>query len=457
MKKSIILSLTLFSLSALAQYLPSSSVPPIDQPWSVAPEPQSKNKSGEYEIPKLRIKVFPHDLANDHLHGKRDIKTEVKLQGEKITFQGIDYTQLDLTHRFGKILVATNTGEFFEVSELILDAKKRIKILRKGNEDKSHSYNGKLRIWVRNNGLEIVNTIDLESYLRGVVPKESVPTWPLESLKAQALAARSYAYYHYRRGRGEPNWDVDDTARYQVYAGVSAATEKSDRAIAETLGEVLTHNGRVITAFFHAYSGGRTDSAKNIFGKHVAYCIGDDEIFTREELKAEIPQRNHWVVEWTTNPMEKAALMTILKRSSKTSSLFSEFTTADYNMDEVELNAEFDSVKTLKFTQDTNEVDLNFVKIRSAIGWSKFPAYHFRLEYDADDKAVFRGHGWGHHVGMSQWGAMMMAEKFGKTYSEILHHYYTDVEIKKLSDLKILKIDLHWFHESINHGTLFYF
>ena len=134
--------------------------------------------------------------------------------------------------------------------------------------------------------------------------------------------------------------------------------------------------------------------------------------------------------------MGKETLMETLKASSKTADLFKNFETSmNYHMEETEYNPDFDSIKTLKFTQDTSEVDLNFVNIRSAIGWSKFPAYHFRLEFDQNDDAIFRGHGWGHHVGLSQWGAMMMAKHFGKTYDEIIHHYYTDVKIKELYQL----------------------
>lgn len=423
-----------FSLNLMAQPLlfSSSSIPPMNQPWEVGISSLAKSKSSSN--PEIRVKIFPHDLKNDFLHGRRDIKTEVILSGNDIVINGKVYETLKIKLINGELFISPSTGESFKQNKLRLNSKSEIKVIRKGNEDKSHSYLGELEVSAKQEEILIVNVIDLESYLRGVVPKESVASWPIEALKAQTLAARSYAYYHYLTSK-KVEFDVDDTARFQVYAGVSAATEATDRAIYETAGEVLVHDNKIITAFFHAYSGGRTDSAKNIFGKHVDYCLGNEEIFTGYELRSEIPERYHWVIEWTTDPLAPDQLMKILKKSSHTSKLLKNFSIKDYALEEQEFNPLFASVKTLRFSQDEQVADINFVKIRAAIGWSKFPAYHFRLEFNSEQKMIFRGKGWGHHVGMSQWGAMMMAKYHAKNYSEILHHYYADVEIKNLTDL----------------------
>ncbi len=443
-KLLLVLSFSLLTLSGAqaSQELmySSSSIPDADLPLSV---PLIKGGDLNKNLPKnrqtlpvinlIRVKVFPHTLKNDHLHGTKDIKTEVKLLGEDIALFGKKFNQLDLSLVEGKIKIGTS-GTSYVTSEFQINSHKPIKILRKGNESKSHSYVGNFKFVVYDDGIMIINTLDIEDYLRGVVPKESMASWPLETLKAQTLAARSYAYYHKVTSK-RTYFDVDDTARFQVYAGISAATAKTDQAIEETKGEVMTHKGKVITAFFHAYSGGRTDSAKNIFGREVGFCQGKEEIFSRDELKAEMPQRSHWAVEWTTEDMKKEDLIKKLKDSSHTKKQLESFeVNKNYTLSSVEENELFGSVKTLGLEQSGAIAELNFVKLRSALGWSNFPAYHFKIEKNDAELVSFKGNGWGHHVGLSQWGAMMMAKKYNKTYREIVEHYYTDIEIENLAD-----------------------
>ncbi|MAZ48572.1 MAG: hypothetical protein CME65_08410 [Halobacteriovoraceae bacterium] len=416
----------------------SSSIPEVNQPLSVPLEKLNSEKhhtGANYRSEgQIRVKIFPHTLKNDYLHGSRDIKTEVKLRGKGIELNGNKYQRLDLKLVRGKILVKSPRHQEI-LSSFEFTTKTPVQVLRKNNEDKSHSYIGNMKILVYDGGIMIINTLDLETYLRGVVPKESVYTWPIEALKAQALSARSYAYYHVKTST-RTYFDVDDTARFQVFAGISAAESSTDQAIKETKGEVLTHEGKVITAFFHAYSGGRTDSAENIFGRAVDYCLGSDEIFSREELRAELPERSHWIIEWTTDPLSKKELLNIFKNSDQTTRTVTGLNQSrDFDIQEHEINPLFNSVRTLRLDQRDKTADINFVKVRSAIGWSEFPAYHFRLDQNSSSAVTFKGHGWGHHVGMSQWGAMMMAKNYAKNYREILEHYYHDVKIENLADL----------------------
>ena len=110
-------------------------------------------------------------------------------------------------------------------------------------------------------GVTAVNKVELENYVRGVVPLESPASWPLEALKAQAVAARSYAL----GTGGGPIFDHYDTVASQVYGGYSAEQPSTNRAVAQTRGEVLRSGGRVIVAYFHSTSGGHTENNENIF------------------------------------------------------------------------------------------------------------------------------------------------------------------------------------------------
>jgi stage II sporulation protein D len=122
-------------------------------------------------------------------------------------------------------------------------------------------------------GVTAVNRVELEHYIRGVVPNESPGSWPIQALKAQAVAARSYAL---GTGGGGSVFDHYDTAASQVYGGYSSEQAKTNRAVALTRGEVLRHNGKVIVAYFHSTSGGHTENNENIFtgGAPLPYIRG---------------------------------------------------------------------------------------------------------------------------------------------------------------------------------------
>ncbi len=111
-------------------------------------------------------------------------------------------------------------------------------------------------------GVTAVNRVELENYIRGVVPNESPGSWPLEALKAQAVAARSYAL---GTNSGNAVFDHYDTTASQVYGGYSTEQAKTNRAVAQTRGEVLRYRGEVIVAYFHSTSGGYTENNENIF------------------------------------------------------------------------------------------------------------------------------------------------------------------------------------------------
>jgi stage II sporulation protein D len=112
-------------------------------------------------------------------------------------------------------------------------------------------------------GVTAVNHVELENYIRGVVPNESPASWPIEALKAQAVAARSYAL---GTNSNNPVFDHYDTVASQVYGGYSSENVRTNRAVARTRGEVLRSNGRVIVAYFHSTSGGYTENNENVWG-----------------------------------------------------------------------------------------------------------------------------------------------------------------------------------------------
>lgn len=132
-------------------------------------------------------------------------------------------------------------------------------------------YRGSLVVSVAGKRLAVVNVVALEGYVRGVVSREMPQDWPLEAVKAQAVAARSYALAQ-RRGRG---FDVYADTRDQVYGGIAAETPVGEQAVAETRGQVLLYDGKVATTYYFSTSGGRTASLEDVFtnGKPVPYLV----------------------------------------------------------------------------------------------------------------------------------------------------------------------------------------
>jgi stage II sporulation protein D len=131
-------------------------------------------------------------------------------------------------------------------------------------------YRGALRISREAGGLRAVNVVPLEAYLRGVVPLEVPKHWPHEVLKAQAVAARSYAL---ARRLGSGPFDLYSDWRSQMYGGIRAEAPTTDSAVKATALRVLRHGGGIATTFFHSTSGGRTASAAEVFGDDVPYLV----------------------------------------------------------------------------------------------------------------------------------------------------------------------------------------
>ena len=170
-------------------------------------------------------------------------------------------------------------GEYLQIS---VDGKdywiKNQKIIIKSTQEKGlvytkkKWYKGELVALNTNEGLTVINEIDLENYVKGVVPAEMPPAWNLEAHKAQAIAARSYAVSNAGK-RGKLGYDLKDNDEDQVYKGLSAETLQTNHAVDATKGQVLVYNDKVIRAYHHASSGGSTLSAKDVWGMDLPYTV----------------------------------------------------------------------------------------------------------------------------------------------------------------------------------------
>ena len=136
-------------------------------------------------------------------------------------------------------------------------------------------YRGDILIFNVQGRLTVVNSLPLEQYLLGVVPSEMPSKWNYEAHRAQAIAARSYALANLNK-RGSHGYDLKDTPHDQAYGGASSETPQTTRAVLSTRGEVLTYDNKIIPAYYHASSGGKTNSAGQVWQHDLPYIQSVD-------------------------------------------------------------------------------------------------------------------------------------------------------------------------------------
>ena len=271
----------------------------------------------------------------------------------------------------------------------------------------NNKYYGDIYIKQVDSKLQIVNFVDIEKYLLGVVPYEMPSSFPLEALKAQTVIARSYAQTNINRNKKD--FDLYDDTRSQVYSGIpKSRLSNVEKALKETKGEVITYNGRVIDALFHSYSGGYTASAKEVYGNDIEYLKPVEDIYSKG-----VPMS---VLTWTY----------LIPKSQFEKEIG--FIPLDYDIEYTESNR----VKYIILYNEDRSLEKKYTgaEFRRKYSTSKIKstAYNINIE-NGDIKVV--GSGYGHGVGFSQWSSKTMAEDEKMSYKDIINFFYTGVKVEK--------------------------
>ncbi|MBR2180115.1 MAG: stage II sporulation protein D [Selenomonadaceae bacterium] len=259
----------------------------------------------------------------------------------------------------------------------------------------------------------VVKTIKIEEYLRGVLPKEMSPSFNEEALKAQAVAARTFALKNRKRHQAE-GYDLCNTTHCQVYNGLSDAHERTDRAIDDTFGEVLFYNEKLIEASFHTDSGGMTENSVDVWGTDFPYLRASTEIKTKT-----MP----WTVKISLKDFSK-------KLADNKKNVGNVKLVKVTNLEIGKLTNDRSTsgrVKELTVVGSAAQIKLTGNEMRSLFA---LKSTMFDVAINGDE-IVISGYGWGHGIGLSQYGAQAFAEK-GYTYSDILAHYYKGTTLKRL-------------------------
>lgn len=259
----------------------------------------------------------------------------------------------------------------------------------------------------------VVNRVELEQYLYGVMKPEISPDWPEATLKAQAVISRTYALKNLNKHSTE-GFNLCDTVHCQVYTGLSGESVRTNQAVDATRGEILIYDDEPIDAFFHSTCGGYTDKPSNVWGS-----ANDPEYLEGVKCKfCEDAPRYYW-----EHTLSKRKIASVLRKKGYPIEVVKKI--------EVYKKGNGGRISKLGITGDrgkkyillANQFRIFFNPENQRSAFVEIKAYR--------DAYQFKGKGWGHGVGLCQWGARGMGLK-GYSYEEILKYYYPGTKLKKV-------------------------
>lgn len=271
-------------------------------------------------------------------------------------------------------------------------------------------YRGRIEITPADKGLLVVDELPLEDYLVGLINCEISSQWPIEAIKAQAVIARSYALYQMEARRNAP-FHLESSVMDQVYDGCDIEDSRAARGVRETAGEVLMFDGKIIQAFYHSSCGGHTEAAENVWGYPLPYLPGVDCKYCLTAGTGKWEQA-----------MSLKRIESLLKNNGYPVTGLREIKPGRKNKS--------GRLNDLTILSTRGSLIISAVNFRKAIGYSVIKSTNLDVKIIGDD-ALFSGVGYGHGVGLCQWGAKQRADD-GFTYREILSYYYPGTNLERI-------------------------
>lgn len=268
-------------------------------------------------------------------------------------------------------------------------------------------FRGYVTISAGGDGLSVINHVPLEQYLYGVIPKEMSCDWESEALKAQTVASRTYALY-VKSKSFQKAYDVTATTASQVYGGLDAESPATNAAVDATRGQVLIHEGELIIACFHADSGGYTEDAEKVWTVEFPYLKGVPDTYSCST------DDSQWQYFITYADLSRKLSAYGLEAGRRVRIIPGERSASG-------------RVITVKIITDDRRMEFTGNNFRIMAGPTKLRSTLFEM-LPSEKGILFMGRGYGHGVGMSQWGAEQMA-RAGFSYPNILKHYYQNVRL----------------------------
>lgn len=435
------------------------------------------NMYGLAEMPILRVGVFI-DYINVSIKSENGFHIKAKSSDKNL-----------LTIDGNKSINITAKKDGIVIDNQLFRSIDEIKLIPKNGDFlqvQDKKYRGNIEIIKKNTLINVINIIKIEQYLYGVLKKEISPKWPEEVLKAQAIAARTFALSNMNKYL-DNGYNICATTNSQAYGGLYHEHPATNKAVDDTSGIVAIYQGEPINAVYHSDSGGFTENSEDVWGGFVPYLRSVQSDF--EEI---VSPPNH---QWGCSLSEQDILSRLTQKGYKAKSLkdiiISEKTSSGrvvsvniididdqkinlkgnefrllidptlirsslFNIDkigEIEVNSANNKIdkpveqkylksdskeKTVREILDEGE-NLNISELISLLGRSKEEkkvakvVKETKVENNKNHSLIFSfsGKGSGHGVGLSQWGAYGMATK-GYGYEDILKYYYQQIKLAKI-------------------------
>jgi len=362
---------------------------------------------GIAHVPQIKVRLAS-SLSEIQLAGM-DLEKNLHLDNSKKIFPGKKVIQFDCAHEQTSLQ---------DRSKPMLVASLHSKAGLVSWENKK--YRGQIFVTTtdRQNGCDLINELSLEAYISSLLAKEMNAKWPTEALKAQAVAARSYAYdklVNPNKDRTVFHFDIENSEKDQVNGSFFDETSETNNVARETKGEILTlkKNGELTPIFYHSKCGGRTFKPSQVWANIVdGYENVDCPFCSKHGTK-------NWEHKLSSQDFEN-----ILNKVLKT-----------FNNDKIENHLtqvvpNQSNESQLGIYDGTNLKMVQKSRIRSTLGRGKIPSNHFQV-YQEKDTILIKGSGNGHGAGMCQFGAFELAKR-GYNYKQILAFYYPNHKIEKI-------------------------
>ena len=317
-----------------------------------------------------------------------------------------------------------NAEKIHKTSAVLSNGEGPITLRISGEAGSTHHHQWKVRgdIVINNHGprMLVVNEVDLEKYVAGVVSSEISPEWHEEVLKAQAVAARTYVL-HKKLLNEQPLFDVVASVQDQVYTGAKQVNGSVHEAVNATRGKVLTYENRPIFAAYSSTAAGPTEDAFNVWSKDLPYLKGVDCPFDEQS------PRYTWETAIPFETFEQSLRNDGLELGAMATLTPYTYTRAG-------------RVNEIRILHSKGELIVRGQDLRRILGYTKIRSTQFRIE-SIGREVVFTGKGAGHAVGLCQWGAKEMAE-LGYRYESILQYYYPGTDLLPYNQVNMSPLPL---------------
>lgn len=394
----------------------SAAFSPIVQPVKNSNSPDTPIKFEERSVPQeldrpLRVGVFI-GVKEVYLKYSNDI-IKITATGKNIKLTGKGQSMEMDSRQF--------SNEDGSCIAIALDTK---------SLDKA-CYPGSVLFKANNGKVDAINSVDVEDYLRGVIPYEigRLDSNRIEALKAQAVAARTYAYKHFN-SREALGFDVYADTKDQVYKGLEGSTPLTDAAVKATAGVTMMHNGDFIIAYYHSTCGGTTETLATWNRPDLPYLQSKSDL--RPDGTPFCSESSY--MKWERRFTDKEIADLFKKNASEAKAIFSTAASKDFKkIKSISIKDKLGSGRILTLVVKTDKGDFQVLTDKTRWLFKKanaiLPSSFFSIKHEGKEW-VLTGTGFGHGVGMCQMGVRARAQA-GQSYQEILTHYYPGITLEK--------------------------